>query len=121
MLRFGTAPYLECSSRGTKEFSAFYARIKFRSNKTIEELYQSFKLFPGMIQGLTIKEAKGRYPINIDACRAFYSQLWDEYISEHPDLLLVIKKYNGFSDIFGQEGSVCQAAEIYRIKLENYP
>lgn len=121
MLRFGIAPYLECSSRGDKRFSAFYARIEFRGGKTIEELYQNFKLFPGMVQGLPIKEAKGRHPINMDACRAFYSQLWDEYFREHPELLLVIKDYNGFSDVFGQEGHVCQAAEIHRIKLENYP
>jgi len=116
MITFGSGKILECSSRGDKRFSAFYARIKGRNNKTIEELYQAFKLFPGMIQGLPIKEAKGRHPINMDACRVFYRQLWDEYIKENPDLLDVIKQYDGFSDIFGQKGHVCQAEEIYRIK-----
>lgn len=119
MLRFGEAPFLECSSRGDKRFSAFYARIKFRNNKTIEELYQARKMFrigDHLFSGLSIKEAKGKKPVNIDDCKSFYSQLWDEFISENSDLLLVIKEYNGFSDIFGQEGHQCQAEEIFRIR-----
>ena len=42
MIKHGNPPYLECSSRGDKRFSAFYARIK---GKTIEEIYQSAKIF----------------------------------------------------------------------------
>lgn len=117
MVTFGTAPILECSSRGDKRFSAFYARIRRRNNKSIEELYQGFKLFPGMIQGLGMKEAKGKLPINIEACRNFYSLLWLEYFEENPDLLKVLNDYNGFSDIFGKPGRACQAEEIYRIKM----
>lgn len=116
MVVFGSQPVLECSSRGDKRFSAFYARLRWRGGKSIEELYQGYKLFPGMIQGLSVKEAKGKTPINIDQCRAFYSQLWDEYFQENPDLLEVIASYNGFSDIFGQPGRACQAEEIYRIR-----
>lgn len=116
MITFGSIPFLECSSKGERRLSAFYARIKRRNSKSIEELYQSFKLFPGMIQCLPIKESKGKHPINMEACRIFYSQLWDEYLKENPDLLELIKQYNGFSDIFGKPGSVCQAEEIYRIR-----
>jgi hypothetical protein len=116
MITFGSHPVLECSSRGDRRFSAFFARIKWRNNKSIEEIYQGYKLFPGMIQGLSIKEAKGKTPINIEACRKLYSQLWDEFFLENPELLLVIKEYNGFSDIFGQPGRACQAEEIYRIR-----
>lgn len=45
MIRVGNAPYLECSSRGDKRFSAFYARIKSLGYKSIEELYQAKKVF----------------------------------------------------------------------------
>jgi hypothetical protein len=124
MLRFGHPEYLECSSKGGeigKQFSAFYARIKWRNNRSIEDLYQARKLFNidgELIQGLPIKEAKGKKPINIEDCRAFYSQLWTEYFQENPHLLDVIKQYNGFSDIFGQSGHACQAEEVYRIRRE---
>jgi len=117
MLTFGQPPFLECSSKGDKRFSAFYARIKRRGNRSIEELYQSYKLFENGVSGLTPKEAKGRHPINMDDCRRYYSILWDEFFKENPDLLSMVKTYSGFSDIFGQEGHVCQAEEIHRIAV----
>jgi hypothetical protein len=40
MIQHGAAPFLECSSRGDRRFSAFAARIKRRANKSIEEIYQ---------------------------------------------------------------------------------
>jgi len=52
MIQHGTAPFMECSSKGDKRFSAFYARVKFYGNKTIEDLYQGSKLFPGGVTGL---------------------------------------------------------------------
>lgn len=116
MVVFGTDPILECSSKGDRRFSAFYARIPFRRNRSIEELYQSSKIFPGMVTGLSPKEAKSKVPINIAECRRFYSELWDEYFRAYPDLLLVIKQYNGFSDIYGEANHACQAEEIYRIR-----
>lgn len=118
MLIFGSEPILECSSKGEKRLSAFAARIKWRDNKSIEELYQGFKLFPGGISGLSWKEAKGKMPVNIEGCRAFYSQLWDEYFRENPDILRFIQQYNGFSDIFGQKNHACQAEEIFRIRYQ---
>jgi hypothetical protein len=118
MISFGKAPILECSSKGDRRFSAFFARIRFRNNKSIEELYQARKLFEGNVQGLSVQDAKGKLPINIEDCRSFYSQLWNEYFDENPDLLLAISQYNGFSDIFGQPGRACQAEEIYRIAKE---
>ena len=38
MIKCGIPPYLECSSRGNKAFSAFYARLKAYGNKSIEEI-----------------------------------------------------------------------------------
>lgn len=118
MLRFGREPFLEVSSKGDKRFSAFYARIRWRDNRSIEELYQGYKTFEDGSSGLSIKEAKGRKPIYPESCRMFYEQLWREFFDENPELLLEISQYNGFSDIFGQAGHQCQAEEIYNIAKE---
>jgi len=42
MTIYGRAPFLECSSRGDKRFSAFYARV---NGCSIEEQYQAAKIF----------------------------------------------------------------------------
>lgn len=63
MIKVGESPFLECSSKGDKRFSAFYARLKL-FNKTIEELYQSSKIFEDGTTNLSIKDAKGRKAIN---------------------------------------------------------
>ena len=118
MLRFGSAEYLECSSKGDKRFSAFYARIRRRGNKSIEELYQARKMFEDGTSGLSIKEAKGKKPINIEDCRAFYSLLWQEFFQENYCLLEELNQYNGFSDIFGQRDHACQSEEIFKNVME---
>jgi hypothetical protein len=45
VIRFGIAPFLECSSKGDKRFSAFSARIIALDNRSIEEIYQAAKIF----------------------------------------------------------------------------
>ncbi len=115
MLKFGSPPYLECSSKGDRRFSAFYARIKSKGNKSIEECYQSFKVFEDGSTGLSWKEAKGRQSINQKECSEYYRSLWKEYFKENPELLVFIKQQTGFSDIFGQKGHCCQSEEIWRI------
>jgi hypothetical protein len=112
MLKFGEAPYLECSSKGDKRFSAFYAKV---NGNSIETIYQGRKVFEDGSTGLSWKEAKGKKPINPIEVRYLYSKLWDIYFEQNPELLEIIKQYKGFSDIFGQEGHACQAEEIYRI------
>lgn len=116
MLKFGAEPFLECSGRGDKRFSAMYARVQAYGNKTIEELYQGTKIFDDGSTGLSIKAAKGRKPVNVRIVREFYSDLWDLYIAENPELKKVIGEASGFSDIFGQKDHACQAEEIWRIK-----
>jgi hypothetical protein len=113
MIRHGEAPYLECSSKGDKRFSAFHARI---DGKSIEELYQAAKVFEDGSTGLNWRMVKGKTPVNIDYCREFYSSLWDTYIRRHPDFLEDLRKASGLSDIFGQEGHACQATELWRIR-----
>ena len=113
MIKHGEAPYLECSSRGDVRFSAFFARV---DGKTIEDQYQAYKIFQDGSTGLTWREAKGKHPVNMNACRRYYSELWDRYIQENPELLDVLKAATGLSDMFGQEGHVCQATELWRIR-----
>jgi len=119
MIRIGSPPYLECSTRGDRRFSAFCARIKGRENKSIEEIYQGAKVFSDGTTGLNWKTAKGRKPINIEDISKLYSLLWDEYIEENPELMDMISNASGFSDMFGQPGHQCQAIEIWRIKKKN--
>ena len=116
MIQHGEAPFLECSSRGDKRFSAFYARIKKYGNKTIEELYQAAKVFEDGSTGLTWREAKGRKTVNAEETARLYRKLWQRYIKENPRLLRVLIDASGLSDIFGQEGHMCQATELWRIR-----
>lgn len=116
MIQHGTAPFLECSSRGDRRFSAFYAQIQRYGGRSIEDLYQGAKVFEGGRTGLSWRQAKGRKAINAAEVSAWYSHLWDQYIYENPDLLLVIRAASGLQDIFGKPGHCCQATELWRIR-----
>jgi hypothetical protein len=116
MIRHGEAPFLECSSRGDQRFSAFYARIRCRTGRSIEELYQAAKVFEDGTTGLPIKLAKGRQPVNQADVAALYSALWATYLSENPDLIEALMSASGVSDIFGQPGHVCQATEMWNLR-----
>lgn len=115
MIKVGSKPFLECSSRGDKRFSAFYARLRCANNRSIEEIYQASKVFADGATGLTPAQAKGRKAVNMDFCAKVYSQAWDKYFEENPELLNYALNFNGFSDMFGQPNHQCQAIEIYRI------
>ena len=116
MVRHGVAPFLECSSRGDRRFSAFHARIGGRGNRSIEEIYQAAKVFPDGSTGLSWRQAKGRMPANMEEVRNLYGRLWDEYMAENPSLLGVLTAASGLSDMFGQQGRACQATELWRIR-----
>ena len=113
VIKHGEAPFLECSSRGDSEFSAFYAKVNGRS---IEEQYQAAKVFEDGSTGLTWRQAKGRRSINQEEVATLYSKLWDQYIEENPYLLERLREASGLSDMFGQPGHVCQATELWRIR-----
>lgn len=123
MIKHGEPPYLECSSKGDRRFSAFYARLPSYKGPggvsgywSIEEIYQAAKIFEDGTTGLSWKDAKGKKPINLDFVKEFYSLLWDEYIEGSPNLKKILKEASGLSDIFGQEGHCCQATELWRIR-----
>lgn len=113
MLKYGIAPFLECSSKGDNRFSAFYARVNGRS---IEEQYQAAKIFADGTTGLHWRAAKGKHAVNMPEVTKLYAQLWDQYIAAHPELLAVIKAASGLSDMFGQPNHCCQATELWRIR-----
>jgi hypothetical protein len=115
-IRHGNPPFLECSSKGMVCFSAFHARLRKYGSRSIEELYQAAKVFEDGVTGLSWREAKGKYPVNLPEVQALYSRLWDEYIEENPNLVFWIITASGFSDIFGKPNHVCQATELFRIQ-----
>lgn len=120
MILHGAPPRLECSSKGDRRFSAYFARIRARGNQSIEQLYQGAKLFDDGSTDLPTKLAKQRSKthkvVNLPEVHAFYSLLWDEYILENPHLARVLIEASGVSDIFGQPGHACQATELWRIR-----
>jgi len=116
MIRHGVAPFLECSSKGDRRFSAFYATLDGRS---IEEQYQAAKVFSDGSTGLHWRMAKGRVAVNQEQVADLYSRLWDRYIEENPSLMSVLLEAPGLSDVFGKPGSVCQATELWRIRNEH--
>ncbi|MDN7537017.1 hypothetical protein [Burkholderia cenocepacia] len=116
MIRVGEPPYLECSSRGDKRFSAFYARVQRYGGRSIEDLYQASKVFEDGATGLSWKQAKGRRAVNQERCARYYTHLWATYICEHPELWPILRAASGLSDMFGQAGHCCQAVELWRIR-----
>lgn len=116
MIKHGMPPYLECSSAGEKRLSAFYARLTQFGGRSIEEIYQSAKVFDTGAVHVSWREAKGKLPINIEYVHKLYSELWDLYIEENPILLKLILDASGLSDRFGKPGSCCQATELWRIR-----
>lgn len=119
MIQVGKPPYLECSSRGDKRFSAFYAKV---GGKPIEHIYQAakkFKVQGVIVSGLPWKKAKklGK-PINIDELAVLYKDLWRTYLLNNPSYINILKKASGLSDIFGQENHNCQAITLWELRSE---
>ena len=116
MIRHGLPPFLECSGKGEKRFSAFYACIQARGGFSIEAIYQGSKRFEDGSTGLSWREAKGRRAINSKWCARLYARLWVEYMEEHQELVPLLLAASGLSDIFGQVGHACQATELWAIR-----
>ena len=112
-MKYGKPPFLECSTRGDKRFSPFYA---FVNGKSIEDQYQAAKIFEDGRTGLNWKQAKGRRAINTEECSLLYERLWKRYISEHPELLKVLKHASGLCDTFATRGSNNQAEVLWKIR-----
>lgn len=106
---------LECSSKGDKRFSAFYALVLCQSGfkRSVEHLYQNAKRNEdGTISG------KGKQPAYLKigsdiypntALTAWYNYLWLKYFEQNPELLEVLAQYDKFTDMFRGHCINCQA------------
>jgi hypothetical protein len=108
---------LECSSRGDKRFSAFYAKIRFYgSYDSIENHYQGVKRdSDGKIAG----KGKAVDHININGrtldvkyLTPLYTMMWIKYLDEHPELVEYAKQFDDFNDMFRGKCINCQADVI---------
>jgi hypothetical protein len=115
MLTYGKPPFLECSTRGDKRFSPFYASV---NGCSIEVQYQAAKIFEDGSTGLHWKKAKGRRATNSEECKILYEKLWRQYLSERPALMDILKKASGLSDIFARKDAVNQAEVLWKIRSE---
>ena len=78
----------ECSSRGDKRFSAFYAKLP--DGRSIEDAYQ-LDIKGYRIYGNSYTLGKGKPPLNKMSKETLYLEyrnLWVMWAEEHPDMLL---------------------------------
>ena len=109
---------LECSSKGDKRYSAFYAKVNvFGKYDSIENHYQLCKRFGNFIPS-SWRDAKGKIPthfnlkgkdIDINLLGQFYSLLWVKYLDENPELVEYASQFDEFNDIFKGKSLNCQA------------
>lgn len=105
MYKFKRYGGYECSSKGDKRFSAFYARLK--DGRTIEEAYQldvkGYRKF-----GNNPMLGKGKPPLNKfegDDLYKAYLELWKTWAKENPELIKTLAELakqfdNTLSDMF---------------------
>ena len=113
---------LECSSAGTKQYSALFAKVEiFGVMNTIENHYQLSKIVDGK-RFYDWQEAKGKSPdyICINGHKyepkdriPFYELMWVKYLDDNINLVVGAMMYDEFTDRFrGNNPLVCQADTI---------
>ena len=108
---------LECSSRGDKRFSAFYAKIKFYgSYDSIENHYQNVKRDAagrkvGKGQPVDHIHIYGRM-LDVKYLTPLYTMMWIKYLDEHPELVEYAQDFDEFTDMFRGKCVNCQADVI---------
>jgi hypothetical protein len=105
---------LECSSKGDKRFSAFYAFVEFDGKyDSIEHHYQNCKR-----NSKHQHCQKGEYVSYIVVCgqklpasdlTPFYRYLWYSYLRQNPSLVDYASQFNTFTDMFRGKSINCQA------------
>jgi hypothetical protein len=118
MVRYGTAPFLDCSSNGDRRFSPAHARIRERSNRSIEDIYRSVREYRGRLIGLPVYRAKALVEVHRQEVKELYAKLWDEYIAENPRLLEVLCAAAGIVDPGASPDQPSAAHELWRIRAE---
>ena len=112
---------LECSSKGDKRYSAFYAKTTvFGKNDSIENHHQLSKRFGNSVPS-TWRDSKGKKAthfninskdIDVKHLSSFYKLLWCKYLDEHPELVQYAKQFDDYSDMFKGSSVNCQADAI---------
>ena len=115
---------LECSSKGDKRFSAFYAKVNVGGKvDSIENHYQLAKRFGSSPPPTHWKQCKGRKPTHfvvngkryeLEDLGRFYDMLWWRYLDVHPELVEFLSQYDKFNDCFAKPGCNNQAESIAR-------
>jgi hypothetical protein len=111
---------LECSSKGDKRFSAFYAYIDVNGIITsIEHHYQDCKYKDNDAFGERCKKGEpvdfiiiNGKKMNAEYLTPFYKLLWYKYFKKNPQLLEYAKKFDKFNDMFRGKSVNCQADVI---------
>lgn len=114
---------LECSSKGDKRFSAFYAYVKKYGNRSIEDIYQSSKRdeynkIPGKGKKVKYMFWEGKY-YSPECLSRLYKHLWKVYFEENPNLLEYASKFDTFTDMFRGKCINCQA-DVIRDLVKEY-
>ena len=111
---------LECSSKGDKRFSAFYAKaIVSGKVDSIENHYQSVKFKKGVhLKALCIPCKKGEKVdkmifggkvLEPKYLTPYYTLLWIKYLDANPELVAYAKTFDTYSDMFKGKAINCQA------------
>lgn len=114
---------LECSSKGDKRFSAFYAKVSvFGKVDSIEHHYQRCKKF-----NYPVSNPKGKKPTHIEIngvkydikyLTPFYKLLWIKYLDQHPELVKYARTFDEYNDMFKGKSVNCQA-DVIREYIRN--
>ncbi|MFE8701091.1 DUF6977 family protein [Cytobacillus sp. FJAT-54145] len=113
---------LECSSKGDKRFSAFFAWVTiFGVNNSIENHYQLSKRFGTDPAPKHWKECKGKKPthfvvngepFDMELFSLWYKYLWLVFLDKRPDLVAFASQFEDFTDMFRGKSVNCQADVI---------
>ena len=111
---------LECSSKGDKRFSAFYADVTvFGRTTNIERHYQGCKKFNDQ----TVIKAKGKSPDYIEIngkqfdkkyLTPWYKLLWVKYLDNNPEIVEYASQFDDFHDIFKGKNTINCQADVVR-------
>lgn len=112
---------LECSTKGDKRFSAWYATVKmFGITTAIEWHYQGCKRFAAC-DSAYYSNPKGKKPSHIEIndikltvkyLTPYYKLLWVRYLDSHPELVEYASQFDEFNDSFRGKSINCQADVI---------
>ena len=118
---------LECSSKGDKRFSAFYAKVKvFGKEDSIERHYQNCKRDKyGNIAGkgkrvytMCITKRNKTIELPCKYLTAYYKLLWCCYLDHNPELVKYALEFDDYNDMFKGKAINCQA-DVIRQYIKN--